>query len=79
MTDRRDFENPFQMFQGFHPFMQRGGTVNERYTTMLENLRSEDPMQVLQTVNELQMELSVAQEDSMSSFPVDQFVVALTE
>jgi len=51
--------------------MQRGGTVNERYTTMLENLRSEDPMQVLQTVNELQMELSVAQEDSMSSFPVD--------
>ena len=72
MTDRRDFENPFSMFANYHPFAQRSGEgMNERYTAMLANLRSEDPMQVLQTVSELSMELSVAQEDTMRSFPSD--------
>jgi hypothetical protein len=45
--ERRDFENPFAMYSDFHPFMRRSGGMNEHYTELLQNLRSEDPMVAL--------------------------------
>lgn len=47
------------------------------YEQLLENLQSPDDMQVLSAVCQLSMDLAVAQEDLLTSFPIDQCVPLL--
>ena len=46
---------------------------------ILEQLKSPDEMVVFEAVSNLQNQLSIAQDNTLSNFPVDQYIPALLE
>ena len=56
-----------------------GGRVPEHYQDLLTLLRSEDLMEVMQGVSQLSSELVMAQDDVLSTFPLDLMTPALVD
>ena len=60
-------------------FIQDWAPQQSDYNTLLEQIKSDDIMFIYEGVSQLRNQLSVAQESTLSRFPLDKFCVRLIE
>ena len=59
--------------------MRTSSNQSQRFKKLLDELKSNDPVRIMQGVIELSQELSMAQENTLHHFQADAFIPQLVE